>query len=105
MQTYVDSSHSAHMDMRGHTGGGSTFGIGVLTAKSSKQMMDLRSSNKLEIIGNSEYLPYKIWYQYFLEAQRYTTKRIILQQANEAEEKMAKNRKNVIFKQFQTHRN
>ena len=33
MQTYVDLYHVVHMDMRGHTGGVSNFGIGVLTAK------------------------------------------------------------------------
>ena len=36
MQAYYDSSHVVHMDMRGHTGGVSNFGIGVLTANSSK---------------------------------------------------------------------
>ena len=39
MQTYVDLSHEVHMEMRGHTRGVSTFGIGILTDKSSKQKM------------------------------------------------------------------
>ena len=45
MNTYIDSSHTVHMDMRVHTGGVSTFRIGVLTAKLSKQKMILISSN------------------------------------------------------------
>ena len=53
MQPYVDLSHVVHMDMRGHTGGVSTFGMGVLLAKLSKQKINLISSNKLEVIGNS----------------------------------------------------
>ena len=40
IQTYFDSSYAAHMDIRGHTGGVSTFGIGVLTANLSKHKMN-----------------------------------------------------------------
>ena len=57
MQTYVDFSRAFHMDIRVHTGGVRNFGIGVLRAKLSKQNINLRSSNKLEVIGNSECLP------------------------------------------------
>ena len=43
MYTYVDLSLAVHMDIRGHTGVVSTFGIGVLMAKLSKQNMNPRS--------------------------------------------------------------
>lgn len=69
MQTFVDSSHAIHNDMRGHTGGLFTFGIGILNAKSRKHKMNSRSSNKTEVIENNEYLPYNIWFEYFMEAQ------------------------------------
>ena len=63
MQTYVYSYNSVHMDMKGHTGGVSTFDIGVLTANSSKHKMNSRISNKPEVIVNIKYLPYNIWYE------------------------------------------
>ena len=66
MQTNIDSSHAVHMEMRVRTGGFSSFGIGVLTDKPSKQNMNLRSLNELGVIGNTECLTYNIWYEYFL---------------------------------------
>ena len=72
MQTFIDSLHAVHEDMKGHTGGTITFGTGVVSVKSSKQKMNSRSSNETEVIGNSEYLPFNIWFQYFMEAQGYT---------------------------------
>ena len=68
MQKYVNSYLAVHLDMRGHTGGVCIFGIGFLKAKSSKQKINSISSNELEVIGNSKYLTYKIWYEYFLES-------------------------------------
>ena len=45
MQTFIDSSHAVHEDMKGHTGGMITFGTGVVSVKSSKQKMNSQSSN------------------------------------------------------------
>ena len=57
------------MEMRGHAGGVSTFDIGVFMAMLIKQKTNSRNSNESEVIGNSEYLPYNIWYENFLEGQ------------------------------------
>ena len=51
MQTFIDFSHAVHEDMKGHTGGTITFGTGIVSVKSSKQKMDLQSSNETEVIG------------------------------------------------------
>ena len=69
VHTFIDSLHAVHEDMKGHTGGTITFGTGVVSVKSSKQKMNSRSSNETEVIGNSEYLPFNIWFQCFMEAQ------------------------------------
>ena len=69
MQTFIYFSHAVQDDMRGNTGGKITFGTGVLNVKSIKQKMNSRSSNETEVIGNSEYLPYNIWFDYFMDAQ------------------------------------
>ena len=55
--------------------------------------MNLRSSNETEVIGNSEYLPYNIWFNYFMEAQGYPLKSNMLWQDNEGAEIMDKNGK------------
>ena len=55
--------------------------------------MNSISSNESEVIGNNDYLPYNIWYEYLLEARGSTKKSNMLWEDNDAEEKMAKNRK------------
>ena len=82
MQTSVDSSHAVHEDMKGHTGGTITFGTGVVSVKSSKQKMNSQGSNETEVIGNSKYLPFNIWFQYFMEDQGYTLDSNLLWQDN-----------------------
>ena len=89
MQNQVNAY--SFLDMRGHTGGVISFGTGIIHAKSSKQKMNSRSPNETEVTGNSEYLPYNIWVEYFIEAQGYPIKSNIVWQDNEGAEKMAKN--------------
>ena len=91
LQTYIDSSHAVHVDMRGHTGGAMTMGTGIIHGKGSKQKMNSRSSTETEVIGNSEYLPYPIWFEYFMEAQGRKIKSHLLWQDNEGAERFAKN--------------
>ena len=93
MQTFIDSSHAVHEDMKCHIGGTITFGTGVLSVKSVKQNMNSRSSNETEVIGNSEYLPFNIWFQYFMESQGYTLHSNLLWQDNWGAQKMAENGK------------
>lgn len=71
MDSYVDSSHAVHPDMRRHTGGLVTFGTGVLSQMSCKQKMNSRSTNETEVIGNSEFLPRTIWFENFMKEQGY----------------------------------
>ena len=93
MQTFIESSHAVHDDMKGHTGGVTMFGTGVVNVKSSKQKMNSQSSTETEVIGNSEYLPYNIWFENFMEAQGYPLSSNIIWQDNEDAERMAKNGK------------
>ena len=71
MQTYVDLYHEVHMDMKGHTGWVITFGMWVLKAKLSRQRTSSIILIELDVIGNSDYLPYKIWYDNFMDTQGY----------------------------------
>ena len=91
LDTFIDSSHAVHMNMRGHTGGAMSMGTGIVHGKGSAQKMNSRSSTETELIGNSEYLPYSIWVEHFMEAQGHKIKQHVLWQDNESAEKMAKN--------------
>jgi len=93
MLTFVDSAHAVHPNMRGHTGGLTTFGTGIIDQKSSKQKMNTRSSTESEVVGTSEYLPKNIFFEMFMEAQGYKLESNTLAEDNESTIKMSKNGK------------
>ena len=59
--TWIDAAHAVHSNMCSHTGGAISMGYGVLHTKSSKQKINTKSSTESEVVGTSEYIPYKIW--------------------------------------------
>jgi len=69
--TWIDASFAVHNDMKSHTGGCTSMGIGLVHQKNSTQKSNSKSSCESEIIGVSEYLPYNLWFLMFLEAQGY----------------------------------
>jgi hypothetical protein len=71
MVVLIDSAHAVHDNMRGHTGGVTSFGTGLVDQKSSKQKMNTRSSTETEHVGTSEYLPKAIFFELFMTAQGY----------------------------------
>jgi len=60
LETWIDASHAVHEDMKGVTGGCMSMGWGVLHAKSSKQKINTKSTCESELVGVSEYIPFKI---------------------------------------------
>jgi hypothetical protein len=92
--TWVDASYAIHHDMKGHTGGAMSFGTGVIHAKASKQKLNTKSSTETEVVGASDYLPYNIWMQHFMEAQGYKLKENCFYQDNTSAMKMEKNGRN-----------
>jgi hypothetical protein len=72
MKTWVDALYAVHMDMKSHTGGIVSFGIGAVMSKSTEA----------ELVGASDYLPYPIWAKKFLAAQGYVLKENIFYQDN-----------------------
>jgi len=107
MLVMIDSSHAVHNNMRGHTGGITTFGTGVIDQKSSMQRMNTRSSTETEHVGTSEYLPKPIFIELFMNAQGYKPK-LTLAKDNESEIRMltngkascSSNSKHVAIKKF-----
>ena len=92
MIVMIDSAHAVHDNMRGHTGGITSFGTGVVDQKSSKQKMNTRSSIETELVGTSEYLPKPVYFELFMSAQGYNPK-TILAKDNESEIRMLCNGK------------
>jgi len=74
MKTWVDASYAVHPNMRGHTGGCLALGRGMLHSRSSKQKLNTKSSTECEVVGTSDYLPFPIWFKFFIEAQGYPMK-------------------------------
>jgi hypothetical protein len=88
----IDSAHAVHNDMRGHTGGITSFGTGIIDQKSSKQKMNTRSSTETEHVGTSEYLPKPVFFELFMGAQGYKP-HTTLAKDNESEIRMLLNGK------------
>ena len=99
MAIYIDASHASHEDARGQTGGCIQMGSGVLHSRSAKQKINTKSSCETELVGNSDYLPYAIWFMYFLNAQGYHVEKKILYQDNQSTIKLLKNGRKSAGKQ------
>ena len=86
--TWVDAAYGVHDDMRSHTGGVMSLGVGTIHKKSSVQKLNVKSSTEAELVGTSEYMPYNIWFYNFMEAQGYKVSDNILFQDNQSAMKM-----------------
>ena len=74
LMSYVDSAYAVHENMRSHTGGLVSFGIGAAHARSTTSKINVISANESELVAIAEYLPYTLWFRHFMEAQGYSLK-------------------------------
>ena len=93
LRTWVDASYAVHPDMKSHTGGVMSLGIGGLICKSTNQKLNTKSSTEAELVGASDYLPNALWVKMFLEAQGYKIEHNFLEQDNESAIKLETNGK------------
>ena len=91
MNIFIDTAYAVHPDMKSHTGGCMSFGLGVLMAMSTKQKLNTKSSTEAEVVGAADYIGYLVWLRMFLEAQGYTIKENILYQDNMSAMKLETN--------------
>ena len=90
--TFIDAAYGVHdIDMRSHTGGAMSMGIGTIHNRSTKQKLNTKSSTEAEVVGTSEYMPYNVWMRNFLEAQGYALNDNVLFQDNQSAMKMEVN--------------
>jgi hypothetical protein len=54
---HVDASFAEHPDMKGHTGGAMTMGMGFPLDKSTKHKLNTRSSTESEIVAVDDLIP------------------------------------------------
>ena len=94
LHVWIDASHAVHENMRGHTGGTMSMGVGTLHNKSSKQKINTKSTTESETVGVSEYLPYDIWQVNFFKEQGYDIRNNYIYQDNESAAKLEINGRN-----------
>ena len=89
--SFVDVSFAVHEDMKSHTGGGISFGRGIILGRSTKQKINTTSSTESELVGAADYLPNVVWLMRFLEHQGYKVKSSVLYQDNESAIRLERN--------------
>ena len=99
--TWVDASYAVHQYMKSHTGGVMSMGLGVTQCILIKKHLNTKSSMKAELVGASDYFPYKIWYIMFMHHQGYLNKSNKFFQDNKSAMKMEVNRRNSCIEKSQ----
>ena len=67
MRSWADASYAIHDDMKGYTGGTTSFGRGVVNTMCSKQKLNTKSSTESEIVSASDYITHMVWLSKFME--------------------------------------
>ena len=88
---YVDASFATHPDMKGHTGGALTMGIGCPTVQSTKAKCTTRSSTTSELVAVDEMMAQILWTRLFVKAQGIEVSDNILYQDNKSAILLEKN--------------
>ena len=93
LKWWIDGSYAVHPNMRGHTGGGLSMGIGFPVSGSKKQKLNTRSSTESELVSVDDFMPAILWSRLFMKAQGYELDETIIYQDNQAAMLLEKNGK------------
>jgi len=88
---HIDATYAVHPDMKSQSGSTMTMGSGVITAGSTKQKLNVKSSTEAELVGVDDYMAQVLWTKYFLDAQGFETKDTIVYQDNKSAILLEKN--------------
>jgi len=55
-----------------------------ITTRSTTSKVNVKSATESELVSAAEYLPYTLWFRYFMESQRYKTDKNVLYQDNKS---------------------
>ncbi len=90
---YVDAAFVVRPNMRGHSGGALTLGLGFPISSSGIQKLNTRSSTESELVGDDNLMSLIVWSCNFLKAQGYAVVDNILHQDNRSAILLEKNGK------------
>jgi hypothetical protein len=90
---YVDAAFAVHPNMRGHSRGALTLGLGFPISSSGKQKLNTCSSTESELVGVDDLMSLILWSHNFLKAQAYAVVDNILHQDNRSAILLEKNGK------------
>ncbi len=93
LKWYVDGSHNAHWDCRGHGGAVFTLGRGATSSYSRKLKLNTRSSTETELVTADMFMPKMLWSLHFIQAQGYDVECVGLYQDNISTQLLIKNGK------------
>ena len=79
--------------MKSHSGGVTSFGLGVTNTKCNKQKLNTKSSTEAEVVGASDYIGHTIWTSGFIKEQGYPIKCKLFYQDNMSAIQLQKNGK------------
>jgi hypothetical protein len=91
LKWYVDGSHNAHWDCRGHEGAVFLLGGGGTSSYSRKLKLNTRSSTETELVMADMFMPEMLWSLHFIQAQGYKTECVGLYQDNISTQLLIKN--------------
>ena len=60
LRTCINAAYGVHPELKIHTSCDMSFGYGIVHCKCSKQKFNKKSSTEAEVVGVTDYLPYKI---------------------------------------------
>jgi hypothetical protein len=84
LRWWIDGSHGVHPNLRGHTGGGLSLGLGFPISQCGKQKLNTRSSTESELVAVDDLMPTVLWTKQFMEEQAFPIKENIIYQDNQA---------------------
>jgi hypothetical protein len=70
--------------MKSNNGSAMSLGKGAVYGTSTQQKLNTKSSTEAELVGVNDVMPQIFWTQYFLEAQGYGVKDLIINQDNQS---------------------
>jgi hypothetical protein len=93
LKWFVDGSHNAHWDCRGHGGAVFSLGRGATSSYSRKLKLNTRSSTETELVTADMFMPEMLWSLHFIQAQGYDADCVGLYQDNISTQLLIKNGK------------
>jgi hypothetical protein len=93
LKWYLDGSHKAHWDCKGHGGVLFKMGKGATSCYYEKVKVNMRSSTVTEFVMMDMFMPGMLWSLHFIQAQGYKVKYVGLHQDNISMQLLIKNRR------------